>query len=187
MKKYLTLTLLFLSGLMFAQSSQPAPTSTSKSDKIEVTNAPGSADYNFEFYPTNVFLSYSAKVVFDSSAQKFQWKTDTVKNSFSVRVQKENDQISITNLRNLTAPIYKAKVEYLGVTTDGNGAFVYAAKTQEKETIIVSPLFGWVIIVFKSECGRPKKQMAVSPGHSSEDCDTAVYYFGNTPNTDKGK
>lgn len=134
-----------------------------------------SYDFNFEFYPVSRYLRITKQAGFDSLTQTFKILRDTAKSNTLVSVFKEGDLLTIKNLQSVSSPVYSARIEFLGLSRDGKGSLIYRAKTRERETIVINPVYGWVLLFFEVNCG--------TFGRKPNDCDSYTYYFGLKPTT----
>jgi len=134
-----------------------------------------SYDFNFEFYPVSRYLRVTKQAGFDSLSQTFKILRDTANSNTPISVSKEGDVLSIKNLQTVSSPVYSARIEFLGLSKDGKGSLIYRAKTQERETVIINPVYGWALLFFEANCG--------TAGRKPNDCDSQAHYFGLKPTT----
>jgi hypothetical protein len=94
------------------------------------------SDLNYEFYPTSEYIR----------RQNRPEQIDTVASPIRSFLKKEGNLLSVQNLDNLSAPLYYTTVNYVGHI---GVALIYTSQVSPLEAVIVSPLFGWAIVVFE--------------------------------------
>lgn len=174
---FLALCLLSLTFPLLGQRIAPeASQSLSGLTNSEPSAEPKpSYDFNFEFYPVSRYLRVTKQAGFDSLSQTFKILRDTANSNTPVSVSKEGDLLSIKNLQTVSLPVYGARIEFLGLSKDGKGSLIYRAKTKERETVVINPVYGWVLLFFEANCG--------TAGRKPNDCDSQAHYFGLNPTT----
>lgn len=94
------------------------------------------SDFNYQFYPASAYAQYTVK----------SDRVDTIGSVVRVAVDKSGNRLTLQNLDNMSRPVYFSDVTYIG----HNGvALVYLSSSQSKDVVLVSPLFGWAIVVFE--------------------------------------
>lgn len=168
MKFYLLPFLIFLS---LALSAQTKPDTTAALAPAAKTPAPTLRDFNYSFYPYDLYQRYSSVKQIDTLTRAFKTAIDTSQQQIQVAVEKTDDLLIVKGLADPTLVFYRANVKFVGVTNDGKNTLIYQALTKDREYIYVNPVLGYVIVAFSINC--------IAPGHRPGDCDETFHYFGN--------
>lgn len=123
-------------------------------------------DFNYTFYPEITYNRISKVLTLDTLTKTTKFVSDTSTAVIASVVKKDGDILSISALRNPTEIHYREQVKFKGITPDG--ALSYTAQTQKFETIIVNPIQGFAIIIFRNKTGK-----------FADDTDQIFHYFGN--------
>ena len=175
MKKSIFQILFFLALIPAAFSQQPQPATQPKPGNTATQTPPAyqPRDFNYTFVPDGVYSRYATVHTIDSASQKMTVKQDSASTGLQIIVEKDGDQLTLRGLTDPTAIHYREKMKYQGVTSDGTGTLVYRANTDNKETIYINPVQGFVVIGFKT-CDKKYAR-------AEKDCDANYHYFGNVP------
>lgn len=140
---FLLIAAMTLGTCLFCQSTLPGQgidlppaDTTGVIEKLKASVGHFVSDFNFQFYPASTYAQHTVK----------PGRVDTVGNVVRVAVDKTGNRLTLQNLDDMSRPIYFSDVNYIG----HNGvALAYLSTTQSKDVLLVSPLFGWAIVVFE--------------------------------------
>ena len=135
---FLLITAMTLGTCLFCQGEIPVPPAdtTGIIAKLKASAGHFVSDFNYQFYPASTYGQYTVKPD----------RIDTIANVVRVAVDKSGNRFTFQNLDDMSRPVYFSDVNYIG----HNGvALVYLSTTQAKDILLVSPLFGWAIVVFE--------------------------------------
>lgn len=102
------------------------------------------SDFNFDFYPLPTYSKTTITPDFDSTANDYKMRSDTILDSINISVTKENGLFSIVSLANVSKTVYQSRVTFDRV--NDSGLMVYICEAGEKATI--DPIHGTVEIEF---------------------------------------
>lgn len=136
------------------------------------STAQAQTDFNYSFFPQPKYAQESRVQTLDSVTQKVLWKQDSTGTQLAVMVSKQGDELTLSDLYTTSLNRWHGKVKFLGL--DGNLSLVYESQNEKKEIVVVNPVLGFVVIIFRN-CEGNKFAKVVT------DCDSVQHHFGSVP------